>query len=380
MPQRRRWSRTIPIAGAIALASGGAGVASGADGGGGVGAPDPPKVSDAVCIERCGGLRKATEGSKVKLSGRHLDAVRRVTFAGKDGERVSARARTATARRVVARVPAGAATGRPKAIDSYGNKATSPVAIRIVRPGEIPEGGEFRLTSASAKPRKVFFDAAGGAKVRYTFRGEPTDVRIDVVKRGSGTVVRSFRQRDRKPYVENVARWDGKTESGRPASSGRYAYRIGSTSSGGAKATDESRFGLYGNKFPVRARHSYGEGFGAGRGHQGVDILSRCGARVVAARGGRVTFRQYQAGGGGNYVIISGRKSRYDYAYMHLAGPAKVRPGQRVRTGQLIGRVGDTGNATGCLLHFELWKGAWQQGGTPMRTVKRIVRKWDSWS
>ena len=44
-----------------------------------------------------------------------------------------------------------------------------------------------------------------------------------------------------------------------------------------------------------------------------------------------------------------------DYAYMHLRDPALPAEGERVRTGQLIGYVGDTGRADGCHLHFEEW-------------------------
>ena len=50
-----------------------------------------------------------------------------------------------------------------------------------------------------------------------------------------------------------------------------------------------------------------------------------------------------------------------DYAYMHLQAPRAVRKGAAVAAGQPIGAVGQTGNARGCHLHFEIWSAP---GGT----------------
>ena len=83
--------------------------------------------------------------------------------------------------------------------------------------------------------------------------------------------------------------------------------------------------------FPVRGPHTYGDGLGAGRGHQGQDILARCGTTVVAARGGRVYYRKYQSAAG-NYVVIN-LSDRRSMVYEHLLHPALVHRGERVRTG-----------------------------------------------
>jgi murein DD-endopeptidase MepM/ murein hydrolase activator NlpD len=50
-----------------------------------------------------------------------------------------------------------------------------------------------------------------------------------------------------------------------------------------------------------------------------------------------------------------------------------------VFTGQLIGYVGDTGDAVGCHLHFELWSGQWQAGGAPIDPLPAL-QGWDSYS
>ena len=137
--------------------------------------------------------------------------------------------------------------------------------------------------------------------------------------------------------------------------------------------------------FPVRGPHDYGGAnadFGSGRSghsHQGQDVFAKCGTPMVAARGGKVQFRGSHAAAG-NYIVIDGHGTGTDYAYMHLAEPSPFRKGDAVRTGQRIGAVGDTGNASGCHLHFELWSApGWYQGGRPIDPL-RALKAWDSWS
>ncbi len=128
-------------------------------------------------------------------------------------------------------------------------------------------------------------------------------------------------------------------------------------------------------EFPVRGPHTYGDGLGAGRGHQGQDILAKCGTRVVAARGGRVHYRKFQSAAG-NYVVINLPDGR-SMVYAHLLHPALVRKGERVKTGEKIGLVGRTGDATACHLHFELWsRPGWYKGGRVMNPTP-LLKDWD---
>ena len=130
-----------------------------------------------------------------------------------------------------------------------------------------------------------------------------------------------------------------------------------------------------GHVFPVPAKHTYGDGYGAGRNHEGQDIFARCGKRIRAARGGTVKYRDRHSRAG-HYIVIDGKFTERDYAYMHLQRRSPFKRGEKVATGEEIGKVGDTGNASGCHLHFELWRGDWN--GRP--DVTRKLRKWDRWS
>ena len=56
--------------------------------------------------------------------------------------------------------------------------------------------------------------------------------------------------------------------------------------------------------------------------------------------------------------MIDGKGTPNDFMYAHLAEPSPLQEGETVRTGQPIGIVGDTGDAQGCHLHFEIWGAA----------------------
>jgi murein DD-endopeptidase MepM/ murein hydrolase activator NlpD len=137
--------------------------------------------------------------------------------------------------------------------------------------------------------------------------------------------------------------------------------------------------------FPVRGTHDFGGSgsvFGAGRSghsHQGHDVFAECGTPMVAARGGRVRYAGYESSAG-YYVVIDGRGSGRDMAYMHLMRPSRLGTGEAVRTGQRIGEVGETGNAVGCHLHFEIWTApGWYVGGSPVDPLPSL-RRWDAYS
>jgi murein DD-endopeptidase MepM/ murein hydrolase activator NlpD len=120
--------------------------------------------------------------------------------------------------------------------------------------------------------------------------------------------------------------------------------------------------------FPVSGPYTFGQGVGAprkGHSHQGQDIMAACGTPLVAVSRAKVKFVSFQSLAG-NYVVIRNKKLHQDYMYAHLAARASVTKGTVVQPGQQIGIVGQTGDATACHLHFELWLGKWYRGGHPV--------------
>ena len=82
-----------------------------------------------------------------------------------------------------------------------------------------------------------------------------------------------------------------------------------------------------------------------------IDIANQCGTLVVAAAGGTVLRTSWNSVGG-NYITISHPNGTVTY-YGHLSA-FLVKPNDLVTASQAIGRIGRTGRATGCHLHFEV--------------------------
>ena len=137
--------------------------------------------------------------------------------------------------------------------------------------------------------------------------------------------------------------------------------------------------------WPVPGHKSLSQGFyynNANQYHYGIDISdgSITGATIVAAMGGTVKYvrnctqhhpgSQHNCYGFGTGVVIIGDDGRA-YQYAHMQGgsvPSNVYVGARVEAGQMIGRVGQTGDATGPHLHFGISNGQnyWENNVDPM--------------
>ena len=89
-------------------------------------------------------------------------------------------------------------------------------------------------------------------------------------------------------------------------------------------------------------------------GHNGIDLAAPYGTPVYAAAGGRVTLSRWYGEYG--YCVMIEHADGSVTLYGHNSS-LLVRVGETVKQGQLIARVGSTGNSTGNHLHFEIRAG-----------------------
>ena len=342
---------------------------------GGAIAPVRPAVDSVTCEPTptvpCPSGGALARGGRVTIAGEELDAASRVVFMGRRGKRddVAVRPKEVEHDQLVAVVARRARSGRVMVVNRGGQRAASRKRVRV--------------TTASARvgdssPATTFF-YGGSRKPTFSFAvDQPGRVQVDLLREETGTVVESW-DVDAVAGQPNSVEWN---PAGKAPSNGRYRFRI----AGGAvtaRAATADAFDFYDHIFPIRGRHDLGQSatnnFGGGRNHKGQDMFAACGTKLVAARGGKVEVSAYHEAAG-NYVVIDGAGTSVDYVYMHMLSAPLVAKGERVRTGQAIGEVGESGRASGCHLHFEMWSGpGWYAGGEAFDPLPQL-RAWDAYS
>jgi murein DD-endopeptidase MepM/ murein hydrolase activator NlpD len=260
--------------------------------------------------------------------------------------------------------------------------AAPPAAVRASPPSSATlPAPAFALRDARVSPRHAYFAGRAVAAGFVIDAPAPLDLQVDVVRQATGRPVRRFALPAVAPGVAQRVEWDGLTGGGEVAPGGGYRIRVAAP--GGGAARNAGRLTLRSHVYPIRGAHAdrgpigaFGVGRSGGRTHEGYDVNAACGTPLVAARGGVVTRAGYDPVLYGNVVIVRGARTRRDYWYAHLQSPSPLRTGDRVRTGQRIGRVGATGNARtiGCHLHFEI-----RSRGVPVDPAPEL-HEWDTWS
>lgn len=157
-----------------------------------------------------------------------------------------------------------------------------------------------------------------------------------------------------------------------PAPAGASGASVGGRTGGGGGGSNPGSFATDGFVdaivCPVVGGSAWGDTWGAprsgGRRHQGVDMIAPVGTPLQAVVGGQMEHRVNTLGG----LTLSIRGDNgHRYYYAHLVGYEGA-PG-RVEAGQVIGYVGDTGNAYGTPhLHFEIRP----NGGIPVNPTPSV--------
>jgi murein DD-endopeptidase MepM/ murein hydrolase activator NlpD len=363
-----------------------------------------PKPSKVLCVSSCESKTAVRGGGTLKVSGSKLSGVSTVVFTGGRGtsDDVEVQVDPASDRAIKLKVPMGAHSG-PLMVCAGAHAQTKTKAVKIMPPPPPVKNAELSPSAGPADPgaptletgtsdTKYFSDERGGIEFKYRVGGgAPVHAQVNLVRQNDGAIVQTWDNPSVAPGEIQSIRWDGKAGQD-VAPEGRYMFLLSVTGSDGAVArsagsSDPQRdaFDLWHFVFPVRGSHNYGQSgarFGAGRSghsHQGQDVMAGCGTKLVAARGGVVKFKGYQ-GNAGNYLVIDAEGEDSDQAYMHLASPSPLNKGDRVYTNQFIGPVGQTGDATACHLHFEMWSApGWYDGGSPFDPLP-YLQAWDAYS
>lgn len=175
------------------------------------------------------------------------------------------------------------------------------------------------------------------------------------------TKVKTAGANGQKEVVSQVVRENGRIVSTAIVSETVVSQPVTQVASRGTKvpvytasATSAKGTGIVGHPLSTINPSKNGGMYGASRGgrrHVGVDLRSSLGAPIYAAEGGTVTTVSSTGSYGKLIVINHGGGLVTKYAHCNSIG---VTAGQKVQKGEQIGTVGNTGNATGYILHFEV--------------------------
>jgi len=140
-------------------------------------------------------------------------------------------------------------------------------------------------------------------------------------------------------------------------------------SGGSCNCTGPSTYGGGAFSWPVVGGDNYVSQY-FHYGHYGLDIAADYGSRVRAAGSGRVIYAGWKNNGGGYQVWVAHGSGLYS-TYNHMSA-ITVASGESVSEGDQVGRVGQSGRATGPHLHFEVWVGAIWNGGYRVNPLKYL--------
>ncbi|MFG2194783.1 M23 family metallopeptidase [Streptomyces sp. NPDC048639] len=192
--------------------------------------------------------------------------------------------------------------------------------------GSAPQGGElFALNTANSLSKAVHGQADGQKKAADTKVKAAAAAKAKAAKAAKAKADAAKRAAD-KAAADRKKRAVLKAAPPKPASWVKPVDQY----------TKGSTFGLGGSMWSNK--------------HSGQDLVVPTGTPVKAAHGGTIVEAGWGGSYGNNIVIKHGDRTYTQYGHLSQLG---VSPGQTVKTGQVIGKSGSTGNSTGPHLHFE---------------------------
>lgn len=222
------------------------------------------------------------------------------------------------------------------------------------------------LTVAQARSEEVAAELEA-AEARQSRLAKDLDSQRDAVQ---GRLAEAKRQEQAKRKAAEEALRTQRLNAERRAqleATARGAPKVSAVTAplpGAAKLSSAGRFSKFALPVtPAGFANTWGAPRSGGRRHQGTDVMSPCGAPVMAVTDGSIQ-RLASSGAGGTSLYL--RAANGDvFFYAHLRGYAPgMAAGKPVSAGQVIGVNGNSGNASGgpCHVHFE-WH---PSGGRPV--------------
>jgi murein DD-endopeptidase MepM/ murein hydrolase activator NlpD len=217
----------------------------------------------------------------------------------------------------------------------------------------LPVGSEIVVGSASAVAAATPLPTAAPPSQRPGSRATPSPApgpgqgAPPAAGRREGRVERGVPPGLRPRPRPNIGLDPGTTIPGRPPELVRLAPQV------------TARLTAGGYVFPIYGPASHGDTFGAPRGdvsggwHHGEDIFAPEGSPVLAVADGTVFSVGWNRLGGWRLWLRDNEQNEFYYAHLSAYSPLAV-DGQRVRAGDVLGFVGNTGRTSAMHLHFEI--------------------------